>query len=85
MLWDITASDAHALDEYEGVAEGLYRQAIVQVIMPGTHREPAMLYLASDPEEGVPQRDYMATIVAAAIAAGLPAWYVGELRSWLPL
>jgi hypothetical protein len=84
MLWDITAADERALDEYEGVAEGLYGQTAVQVITPGNHREQAMLYIASDQEEGVPQRDYMATIVAAAITAGLPAAYVGELRSWLP-
>jgi gamma-glutamylcyclotransferase len=82
VLWDITATDEGALDDYEGVGEGWYYKTILPLITPNG-REQAMLYIACDQTEGAPHRHYMANIVAAALDFDFPATYVGELRSWL--
>lgn len=82
VLWDITATNEAALDDYEGLDEGWYSKTRLPIITRHG-RVQAMLYIACDQTEGVPHRHYLANIVAAALEFDFPATYVGELRGWL--
>ena len=78
-LYDITAEDAAALDEWEGGALGLYRKLRVRV---HTLDEDvvAWLYVLDGYEGGLPSARYLGVIADAAEAAGAPEDYVDELR-----
>lgn len=77
VLWQVTPADVAALDEFEGVAEGLYRQAVFSV-----EGGPALVYLPLDRALGRPEAPYLAGVVAAARRHGLPEDYVRELERW---
>jgi hypothetical protein len=83
VLWELTAAHEHALDAYEGVAEGWYYKAHIAVKSAANMVQQAMVYLACDRVAGVPQPGYLEAIVAAAETYGFPATYVRELRTWL--
>jgi gamma-glutamylcyclotransferase len=78
VVWSLAATDEAPLDDYEGVAEGHYRQEIVVLDGYG----PAMLYRAADERSGAPLADYLDGIVAAARTAAFPADYIAELAGW---
>jgi gamma-glutamylcyclotransferase (GGCT)/AIG2-like uncharacterized protein YtfP len=82
VLWELTAAHEHALDEYEGVAEGWYYKARISVKSAADIVQHAMIYLAYDQVAGVPLPGYLEAIVAAAEAYGFPATYVRELCTW---
>lgn len=77
VLWDLTDANIASLDEYEGVAEGLYRKAVFTV-----EGGPALVYVPADRSTGKPEREYLAGIVAAARGHGFDADYVKEIEGW---
>jgi gamma-glutamylcyclotransferase (GGCT)/AIG2-like uncharacterized protein YtfP len=82
VLWKITAAHLAKLDEYESVADGLYRGALI----PVHHLDKflrSLAYVASDPRPGRPKPGYQEGVVAAAREWQLPEEYVRELETFL--
>ncbi len=79
MLYDLTDTDAHRLDRWEGDELSLYRKIRVLV---QTLEGPvsAWLYVLDGYEGGLPSARYLGIIAAAAEAAGAPDDYVRALR-----
>lgn len=80
LLWRLTVADVAALDDYEGLPEGLYRRGQIEVFAPDGRPVKAWAYFAADSEPGPPQPGYLEQVSAAAECLGLPAEYVAELR-----
>jgi gamma-glutamylcyclotransferase (GGCT)/AIG2-like uncharacterized protein YtfP len=78
LLWRIFPQDLAALDDYEDVAGGLYRQAMLPILQDGKSTD-ALVYLGCETREGRPSPDYMALVVEAARECGLPDDYVEAL------
>ena len=79
-LYDLTPDDERALDEWEGLTNGLYSKLRVRVhTLEGTPL--AWLYVLNDYEGGLPSARYLGMIAEAAEAAGAPSDYVAELRN----
>jgi gamma-glutamylcyclotransferase (GGCT)/AIG2-like uncharacterized protein YtfP len=83
LLWRIGPRDLAALDDYEDVAGGLYRQATLPVLQDGRPTD-ALVYLGCEAREGRPSPAYMALVVEAARECGLPADYVEKLARFAP-
>ena len=81
VLWRLAARDVAALNAYEGVDVGLYRQCRLMVRHQGRARS-AMVYVACRGGEGRPRPGYLEEVIAAARAWMLPADYVAELARW---
>jgi gamma-glutamylcyclotransferase (GGCT)/AIG2-like uncharacterized protein YtfP len=77
VLWQLTSLDVAALDDFEGVAEGLYRRATLTVA-----GGPALVYVPADYNRGAPQPGYLEAVIAAARSQGLPDDYIRQLGSW---
>jgi gamma-glutamylcyclotransferase (GGCT)/AIG2-like uncharacterized protein YtfP len=89
ILWRIGSSDLSALDEYEDVAGGLYRHAMLPVLREcdsgqGGKTVTALVYLGCEAREGRPSYPYMALVIEAARDCGLPEHYVAQLARILP-
>lgn len=79
VLWELTEADIAALDRFEGIAEGTYRQETGEVRGEGTaHR--VMLYQPTDPSPGRPRPDYVEGIIGVAEALGFPEAHLRRLR-----
>lgn len=78
-LWDVPVSDVKALDRYEQVAQGLYAKKILPVLREPFGASPALVYVGTAPAMGAAWPGYLAEIVSAAQALGLPPAYVGYL------
>lgn len=78
-LWELTPTDVAALDEFEGVPDGLYRHDARVVLDAEGRPTSAMVYLATDSTAGRAEPSYIATIVAAGRALGFPAPYLEEI------
>lgn len=77
VLWRISAVDERALDEYEGVNEGLYRKE--QHLIGGVR---AMIYVETSGRSGEPiLSGYLESIIRTAEAREFPEEYIRELRS----
>jgi gamma-glutamylcyclotransferase (GGCT)/AIG2-like uncharacterized protein YtfP len=83
LLWRIGRQDLAALDDYEDVAGGLYRQAMLPVLWDGQSMD-ALVYLGCETREGRPSPAYMALVVEAARECGLPEDYVEQLARFAP-
>jgi gamma-glutamylcyclotransferase (GGCT)/AIG2-like uncharacterized protein YtfP len=83
ILWALTRADENALDDYEGVDEGLYVKVRTTVETSEGSPVSALVYVAQEKTKGLPRVGYMERIVSAAESHGLPAAYVEELRPWL--
>jgi cation transport regulator ChaC len=83
LLWRITEEDERSLDQHEGVAEGTYKKAFVEVSVPSGRKTRALVYVATDSTPGEARPGYMEKIVSAAEACGLPKTYVDQLKPWL--
>ncbi len=81
VLWRITPRDLAALNAYENVAGGLYRQAMLPVLQ-GTKTMTALIYLGIDRREGRPRPGYIELVVEAAREWNLPVDYVAGLARW---
>lgn len=78
MLYEVNQADEQSLDEWEGVALGFWRKVRVRVdSMSGSH--VAWLYVLDGYEGGLPTREYLQMIAAAAHAGGAPADYVAGI------
>lgn len=78
MLYEVNQADEHSLDEWEGVALGMWRKIRVRVdSMSGS--QLAWLYVLDGYEGGLPTRDYLQLIADAAHAGGAPADYVAGI------
>jgi len=84
LLWSLTEQHESDLDEYEGVAEGVYRKEKRSVLAASGQRVEALIYVAADCTEGPPQPGYFDRIVAAAARLAFPPEYQRELGKWLP-
>jgi gamma-glutamylcyclotransferase (GGCT)/AIG2-like uncharacterized protein YtfP len=84
LLWALTEGHVTALDQYEEVADGLYRKHLVAVTGPDNTVVQAMIYVGMNTTAGRPRDGYMEAVLAAADANDLPETYLEELRQWLP-
>lgn len=87
VLWTIEPGDERALDQYEAVAEGLYRKERRTVAVSEGERQrtvDALVYVATDSRQGVPLIGHLEQILVGAAALGLPEPYITELKSWRP-
>jgi len=80
LLWDLALADVPALDRYEGVAAGLYTKVVQPVVAPGGAKR-ALVYFGANAGPGAAKPDYLAGVVAAARAQGLPAEAVAALEA----
>jgi gamma-glutamylcyclotransferase (GGCT)/AIG2-like uncharacterized protein YtfP len=79
-LYDLTPADERALDEWEGVAIGLWNKIRVRVsALDGD--VTAWLYVLNAYEGGLPTAIYLGMLADAAEAGGAPDDYVADLRS----
>jgi gamma-glutamylcyclotransferase (GGCT)/AIG2-like uncharacterized protein YtfP len=83
VLWRIGPRDLAALNAYEGVEQGLYRAHRLRVRCNDRCRQ-ALVYVARSSAPGRPRPGYMAVVVGAARAWGLPEPYVASLARWSP-
>lgn len=83
LLWQVTPSDVAALDDYEGLPEGLYGRDQIEVFALDGRIVKAWAYFAADSEPGPPQPGYLEQVSAAAERLGFPAEYVAGLRAGL--
>ena len=83
VLWELAPGDEQALDEFEGVAEGLYRKDFATVRVADGGEVRAMLYLPADPAAGVPRPGYLERVIEVAEQYGFPSGYVQRLRRLL--
>ena len=83
VLWTITKSDEKALDGLEGVKWGTYAKVTTSVETRKGESVSGLVYVAKDNTEGAPKAGYIEQVIAAAGFHKLPAWYIGELRTWL--
>lgn len=84
LLWRITDEDERSLDRHEGVSQGVYRKAFVELETQDGKRIKALIYIAADSTPGVPRPGYLEKIVSAAEGCGLPRAYIDQLKPWLP-
>jgi gamma-glutamylcyclotransferase (GGCT)/AIG2-like uncharacterized protein YtfP len=79
-LYDVHPNDEKTLDEWEGVAIGLWNKIRVRVsTLDG--EVTAWIYVLNAYEGGIPSARYLGMIAEAAQAGGAPDDYVSELRS----
>ncbi len=79
-LYDLTDTDALALDAWEGADSGVYRKLKVRVHTLDRD-ELVWIYVIDGYEGGLPSARYLGVLAAAAEVAGAPDDYVAELRS----
>ncbi len=77
-LYDVTDTDAIALDAWEGADNGLYRKIKVRVQTLDGPRV-AWVYVLDGYEGGLPSARYLGVLAQAAEAAGAPDDYVKDL------
>ncbi len=80
LLWDLALADVPALDRYEGVPKRLYDKVVQPVIAAGGAKR-ALVYFGANAGPGAAKADYLAGVVAAARALGLPAEGVAALEA----
>jgi len=80
VLYEVSAADEDALDQWDGATLGYYRKIKVRVsTLDGD--VVAWLYVLNGYEGGLPSARYLGIMADAAEAAGAPADYVTWLRS----
>jgi gamma-glutamylcyclotransferase (GGCT)/AIG2-like uncharacterized protein YtfP len=78
-LWRVTPADLRALDAYEEVDKRLYARRRIAVRRPRAGIVSAIIYVAADSDQGVPQRRYIRGIVESARRLRFPSRYLREL------
>jgi gamma-glutamylcyclotransferase (GGCT)/AIG2-like uncharacterized protein YtfP len=79
-LYEMNEADEAALDMWDGVTLGYYRQAKVRVATEDGD-VLAWLYVLNGYEGGLPSARYLGILADAAETAGAPSEYVADLRS----
>lgn len=82
VLWSVAPRDERALDEYEEISAGLYRRVFFSVerVDEGDWMT-ALVYLATDASPGRARRGYLAPILDAAQAHGLPVAALADIAA----
>jgi hypothetical protein len=79
-VYDVHEQDERTLDEWEGVAIGLWNKIRVRVsTLEGD--TTAWIYVLNAYEGGLPSARYLGMLADAAEAGGAPDDYVAEIRS----
>jgi hypothetical protein len=79
VLWSLTSTCEAALDDYEGIATGLYTKAHIEI--QGT---PALVYLATNTLPGQPRAGYLEAIIAEAYRRRFDLAYITMyLKPWM--
>jgi hypothetical protein len=81
VLWDVAFADMRALDQYEGLAGGLYAKA-VQPVIGERGAKQALVYFGANSGPGVAAAEYIAGVLAAARHWRLPAAAIARLESF---
>ena len=81
VLWHIALADMRALDAFEGVRHQLYRKVIQPVMKAAGGSARAIVYMGEG-EGGRAGPQYMADVIAAAKAWGLPPAHVRMLEGF---
>jgi gamma-glutamylcyclotransferase len=86
VLYDVGDGDLEALDRKEGNGWAYARERKRVTLAADHSTQGAIVYtvLAKEPSEVPPSREYLARLIAAAEAQGLPAEYVATLRAVPP-
>jgi gamma-glutamylcyclotransferase (GGCT)/AIG2-like uncharacterized protein YtfP len=80
VLYEVSDSDEHALDRWDGATLGYYNKVRVRVAtLDGD--VVAWLYVLNDYEGGLPSARYLGIMAEAAETAGAPEDYVAGLRT----
>jgi len=83
VLWRLTARDLSSLNAYESLQAGLYRRAMLPVLIDRV-RLNALVYLGHTSNEGRARPGYMESVIDAAREWELPEDYISGLRRWMP-
>ena len=79
-IYDLTATDEAALDQWEGVTTDLYRKIRVRVeTLDGSPL--CYIYVLNSFEGGMPSARYLEIMVNAAREAGAPEDYINDLSN----
>jgi hypothetical protein len=81
VLWDVAFADMRALDQYEGLAGGLYAKA-VQPVIGERGAKQALIYFGANAGPGVAAADYIAGVLAAARHWRQPAAAIVRLEAF---
>jgi len=80
LLWDLALADVPALDRYERVASSLYVKRFEPVLAAHGARR-ALVYRGAVAGTAVANPSYLAEVIAAARAAGLPPGGLAALEA----
>jgi gamma-glutamylcyclotransferase (GGCT)/AIG2-like uncharacterized protein YtfP len=80
MLWELAMSDIPVLDRFEDVPR-LYRK-VNQPVIASIGIRRALVYVGRSGEAGRPRPGYLADVISAAEAAGLPTASLAEMRKF---
>jgi hypothetical protein len=80
VLWDLALADVPALDRYEGLPKGLYAKTVQLVAVAGGAKW-AIVYFGANAGPGAPKPEYLAAVIVAARAWGLPADGIAALEA----
>jgi hypothetical protein len=83
VIWRLTPRDLSSLNAYESLQAGLYRRAMLPVLVDRV-RLSALVYLGHTANEGRARPGYMESVIAAAGEWDLPGDYIASLRRWMP-
>lgn len=83
VLWDLTAADEAALDEFEGLATGFYRKDTARVERHNGEMMAAMIYRPVDDTPGRAEPGYVERIIEVGGLLGFPPDYLAELARHL--
>ena len=81
VLWDVALADMGALDQYEGLAGGLYTKT-QQAVIGERGAKQALVYFGANSGPGVAAADYIAGVLAAARNWNLPPAAIARLESF---
>lgn len=82
LLIALAEPDERSLDEYEHVAEGMYRRATVDVVTEFGYTVPALIYIDGIAGEGPPKPGYLERIIEGARRHALPSHAIAEIEGW---
>ena len=80
VLWELTDDHVRTLDEYEGIAKGVYTRESADVESTG-EMVNALIYIATDTRYKKPSARYVGALIRGAKAFAVPDPYVEQLRA----
>ncbi|MDX2258838.1 MAG: gamma-glutamylcyclotransferase family protein [Hyphomicrobiaceae bacterium] len=85
VLWRIDVAHIVLLDQWEGVADGIYRRLLVTVVLPCGGRRLAFTYVDARRWPGRPKPAYLeAAVLVGARAFALPEAHVAAIEAFKP-